>query len=195
MDRLHYAQTAGARWKGGKRDRQQLTHSSNDLRLQSKLVLEPASEVADPALAISRDIRHLANVVEHVAAGEEQHGDQADSGPQIAVLQDRDKIWASNEEEGDDAKHSNGSGRDLYIIDGAVEAWVRACWEVTGEPGVHRFGAVGAALMSVCTSKRRQRLAAYPVLKSKRDGWPSGFAFGPVVGWKRSKTGAVWSIS
>lgn len=35
----------------------------------------------------------------------------------------------------------------------------------------------------------------YLVMKSKRSGFPSGFALGPIVGWYRSMTGALWSCS
>ena len=36
---------------------------------------------------------------------------------------------------------------------------------------------------------------SHPEEKSKRVGWLSGLASGPVVGWKRRSTGAVWSWS
>ena len=49
----------------------ELTHSSNDLRLETKLVLKTAGEIGETALAIVTSVGHLADVVEHVSAGEE----------------------------------------------------------------------------------------------------------------------------
>ena len=49
----------------------ELTHSSNDLRLETELVLETAGEVGETALAVVASVGHLADVVEHVSAGEE----------------------------------------------------------------------------------------------------------------------------
>ena len=69
-----------------------LTHRSNNLRLQTILVLKSSSKVAHATLAILLHIGHLADVVEHVAGGEEEHHDQADCSPEVAVLDHRQDV-------------------------------------------------------------------------------------------------------
>lgn len=65
-----------------------LTDGGNDLRFKTELVLESSSEVRNSTVAISSDVRDLANVIEHVAACEKQNGHQADGRPYVAVLYD-----------------------------------------------------------------------------------------------------------
>lgn len=66
-----------------------LTHCSNNLRFESILIGEPASKVANTALAITCNIRHLSNMVEHMTAGEKKNGNQTDCRPDVSVLDDR----------------------------------------------------------------------------------------------------------
>ena len=109
------------------------THGSNNLRLQAKLVLETACKVADAAFSIGRDIGNFANVVEHVSASEEQHSDETEGSPQVAVLQDGDDVGRCNSDEGNSTEDSGRDGDDLDPVDGA---------------GDGRFGSVGGELAS-----------------------------------------------
>lgn len=74
---------------------------------------------------------------------------------------------------------------------------MRGVRELAGDPGVDWFGFVdaGNGVVSGVCGLRSGGGGAYPVEKSKRWGVLSVFALGPVVGWKRRRTGAVWSIS
>lgn len=65
-----------------------LTDGGHNLSFQSELALEPSCNVADASLAISDNVRHLPDMVEHVSAGEEEYRYQADGGPNVAVLDD-----------------------------------------------------------------------------------------------------------
>jgi hypothetical protein len=58
-----------------------LTHGGNDLRLQSELVAETSSKVADSSFAISSSVLDLPDVVEHVSAGEQKNSNQTDRSP------------------------------------------------------------------------------------------------------------------
>jgi len=61
--------------------RRWLTNCSNNLRLQSELVAEATGEITDSALPISCHIWYLADMIEHVAASEEENSDEAECGP------------------------------------------------------------------------------------------------------------------
>lgn len=65
-----------------------LTQRGHDLGLQAKLLLETGRNVANSTSSIASDIRNLADVVEHVSAGKEQDGDEADGGPEVSALKD-----------------------------------------------------------------------------------------------------------
>lgn len=122
----------------------QLTHRCNDLRLKTELVLEATGKVANAALAIGRDVGHLANVVEHVAAGEEKDSDQADGSPQVAVLDNREEVRRSDEKEGQSSDDSGRDSDNLNIVDRADDRWVRCIGEMAAEPRVDGLGLVGA---------------------------------------------------
>jgi hypothetical protein len=124
--------------------RHKLTHSGNDLGLETELVLETAGEVADTALAISSNVGNLADVVEHVSAGEEQNSDQADGSPEVAVLDDREQVGCSNSQEGEDTNDSSSDGDYLHIVDRTLDWWVRRIGKMTAKPCVDRLGLVGA---------------------------------------------------
>lgn len=93
------------------RGQSKLTNCSNDLGLQTKLVLEASGKVADATLAISGHVWDLSDMVEHVSTGKEKNSNQANGSPQISVLEKRRKVWCGNSEEGD---KSENSGRDSY---------------------------------------------------------------------------------
>jgi hypothetical protein len=120
-----------------------LTHCSNDLGLKTVLVLETTSEVADTALAVGLNIGNLADVVEHVSTCEEQNGNQADGSPEVAVLDDRQKVRRGDGKEGEDTDDSGCYGDDLHVVDWALDGWVRRVGEMAAEPCVDGFGLVG----------------------------------------------------
>jgi hypothetical protein len=120
-----------------------LTHCGNDLSLKTELVLEATSKVADTTLAVGLNIGDLADVVEHVSAREEQDGDQADGGPEVAVLDDRQKVRRGNCKEGEDTDDSSCYGDNLHVVDWALDGWVRRVGEMAAEPCVDGFGLVG----------------------------------------------------
>ena len=174
-----------------------LTHCGNDLSLKTELVLEATSEVADTTLAVGLNIGDLADVVEHVSAGEEQDKNQADGGPQVAVLDDGKDVGRSDCEEGEDTNDSGCDSDDLDIVDRTLDRWVRRVGKVTAQPRVDRISLVGTDAIGMLVLKDRidAGTSTHPERKSKRVGEGSVFALGPVVGWKRSKTGAVCNCS
>jgi hypothetical protein len=157
------------------------------------LVLETAGEVGETTLAIVTSVGHLADVVEHVSTGEEQDKNQADGGPQVAVLDDRKDVGRSDGEEGEDTNDGGCNSNNLDIVDRTLDRWVRGVGKVTAQPRMDRISLVGTDTteMLVVKDKIGVRMNAHPERKSKRVGEGSVFALGPVVGWKRSKTGAV----
>ena len=161
------------------------------------MVLETAGEVGETALAIVTSIRHLADVVEHVSAGEEQDKNQADGGPQVAVLDDGKDVGRSDCEEGEDTNDSGCDSDDLDIVDRTLDRWVRRVGKVTAQPRVDRISLVGTDAIGMLVLKDRidAGTSTHPERKSKRVGEGSVFALGPVVGWNRSKTGAVCNCS
>ena len=79
-----------------------LTHRSHNLRLHPELILKPAREIAHPSFTIRHHIWHLADMIEHVPAGEEQDGDEGDGSPEIAVLDDGQDVRCRDREECDE---------------------------------------------------------------------------------------------
>jgi hypothetical protein len=127
---------------GGTEDK--LTHCSNDLGLETELVLEATSKVVDTTLTVGLNIWDLADVVEHVSAREEQNSDQADGSPEVAVLNDRQKVRRGDGKEGEDTNDGGCHGDDLHVVDRALNGWVRRVGEMAAEPCVDGFGLVGA---------------------------------------------------
>lgn len=79
-------------------------------------------------------------MVEHVSAGEEKDGNQADGSPEVAVLQNGHHIWRGNSDEGNGSENSSDGGDDLNIVDWTDKRRVRPGWKVTGDPGVYGVG-------------------------------------------------------
>ena len=163
------------------------------MSLETELVLETAGEVGETTLAIVASVGHLADVVEHVSTGEEQDKDQADGGPQVAVLDDWKDVGRGDGEECEGTDDSSRDGDDLDIVDRTLDRWVRGVGKVTAQPRVNRLSLVGTDAIGMLVGEGRIDIGmnANPERKSKRVGEGSVFALGPVVGWKRSRTGAV----
>lgn len=109
-----------------------LTHASNDLSLHTILVLETIGKVADASLSITSHIRNLADVVEHVSAGEEQDGDEGNGGPDVAALDDGEYVGPGDVGKGE-AAGCDDKGRDpLDPVDRPLDGRVRAAGHVAG---------------------------------------------------------------
>lgn len=158
----------------------QLTHGCNDLRLKTKLVLETTGEVADTALAIGRNVGDFTDVVEHVTAGEEQDGDQADGGPQVAVLDNGEEVRRSDEKEGQSTNNSGRDGDDLKVVDRANNWRVRRIGEMAAQPCVNGFSLVGADAVRVLASNvyHEKRLVNLPREKIVANGRRIGSGVG-----------------
>jgi hypothetical protein len=132
-------------------------------------------------------------VVEHVSASEEQDENQADGGPQVAVLDDGKDVGRSDCEEGEDTNDSGRDSNDLDIVDRTLDRRVRGVGEVTAQPRVDGLSLVGTNAIGMLVVEETIDIgtSTHPERKSKRVGEGSVFALGPVVGWKRSRTGAV----
>src|SRR5947207_15577918 len=78
------------------RRKKSLTNDSNDLRLQSKLIAESCGNITDSTSPVIYDVRHFSNMVVHVPAGKQQHGDKGQCSPQISVIDNWRKEWVSD---------------------------------------------------------------------------------------------------
>lgn len=114
----------------------QLTEERNDLSLQPVLALEAARKIRDAAFAIASYVGDLADLVEHVAAGEEEDRDEGDCGPQVAVLRDGQQVRANLEDGADDGQARDDGDDDLDPVDWPRDGRVRAAFELPREPGV-----------------------------------------------------------
>jgi hypothetical protein len=122
-----------------KDDLEELTHGSNNLSLETKLVLETTGKVGDTTLAVACNVRNLADVVEHVAAGEEEDSDQTDSGPEVATLEDGKDVGGCDGEGGDGSEDGYGGGDDFDVVDWTGNGGGRA-GDMASEPGVNGLG-------------------------------------------------------
>lgn len=109
-----------------------LTDSSNNLRLHAKLILESSREIRDLPLLVRRHVRHRPDVVVHVSRREEQHQDQADGGPEVAILDEGQDVRIGDGAEGHGAQGGGCADGDEDVVDGADEAGVWAVCEVAG---------------------------------------------------------------
>lgn len=132
----------------GKRDgreREDTIDGSNDLRLKTELVAEASGKIAESTFSIALNIWGLPDVVEHMSAGEEQHGDQAECSPQVAVLEHRRDIWPGDRDKRDATEHEDGHGADLDPVDGAGDGGLGSIGgDLARDPVVDLFGGLRA---------------------------------------------------
>lgn len=83
-----------------------------------------------------------------MAAGEEEDGDQAESGPEVAALDDREDVRESYGTSGDGSEDGYGGGDDLDIVDGTNDRRSGTC-DMASEPGVDGFGSDDTGMGSV----------------------------------------------
>lgn len=87
-------------------------------------------------------------MVEHVATGKEEDGDQADGRPQVAILDDWQQIWIADTEERNASKHSS---RHCYYTDPVYWAlyWrMRSVLQVSAQPSMDLLSCLRAAGVS-----------------------------------------------
>lgn len=148
-----------------------LTECSHDLRLQSVLALEISSKVADSATTISGDIRHFANMVEHVAAGKEKDGDQADGCPEIAVLDDGKHIWPGSSSDGNRSSDKAEASSPSHPVNGSLHGRVGSVGQLSRQPRVNLLcGGWTIVFVSRARSQLGRGFAAHPPEKSYRIG-------------------------
>ena len=92
------------------------THSGDNLSLHTELVGKSSSKIRNATFSISRHVRHLSDMIEHVSASKQKDSDQADSRPQIAILNDRHNVGVGDTEERNDAEEYCGDGHNAYIV-------------------------------------------------------------------------------
>lgn len=117
-----------------------LTKSGNNLRLQPVLALEPRGKVADTPLAIRSNVRDLADVVVHVARGEQKNRDERDGGPDVAGLEHGHNVRPGDVRGCQAAEGEDRGGNPAHPVDGSFDGGVWAVGEVAGDPGVDYFG-------------------------------------------------------
>lgn len=105
----------------GMRSEAELTQSRNDLGLDAELVLESTCEIRNVAPFILRDVGHLSDVVEHMAAREEDNGDQGKRGPEVPVLDDGLYVVERSGNGGHDAQAEDGGDDDAHPVDGPMD--------------------------------------------------------------------------
>jgi len=111
-----------------------LTHSCNDLSLKTILALESSSKVTDTSMAITNNIRYFSDVIEHVSTCEEENHNQADSSPDVAVLDDWDKKWPGNGTKGYRAENGCSDGNDTSPVDWSLDGGMWFTWELACDP-------------------------------------------------------------
>lgn len=116
------------------------TQGSNNLRLKAQLALEVRGEVCDSTAAISCDVRHLADVVEHMPAGKEQNCDQAEGCPDIAVLHNGDHIGRCRRQQCTSTKDNSDPRPPPHPVDGPFNLRMRSIWQVPSQPASDLFG-------------------------------------------------------
>jgi hypothetical protein len=75
-------------------------------------------------------------MVEHVSTSEKKNGNQANCRPNVTVLDDWQKIWPSNTQEGNRSQYSRGDSNAAYPVNRSIDWGVGSVLEVTGNPGV-----------------------------------------------------------
>lgn len=104
------------------------------------MVGETAGKVAHATAAVARNVWHLSNMIKHLATGEEEDSDQADSGPNVAVLDDGQQVWPGNADKRDRACDSGSNGYAAEPVHRPVNRGVRTIREMANKPGVDLFG-------------------------------------------------------
>lgn len=148
-----------------------LTQRGHNLGLQAKLLLETGRNVANSTSPVASDVRNLADVVEHVSAGEEQDRDEADGGPEVSALEDGHHVRVGNVECSCTSENDGDAGNPSHPVNGSLHGRMRSAWEMTGEPNLDLLGSRGSDDSRLLHAQRKQKAnVSYPVVKSYRKG-------------------------
>lgn len=126
---------------------------------------------------------------------EEQDGDERDPSPDVAVLDHGHDVRVGDGDEGYETEDGGCDGDKVKPVEGTFDGWVWTRGKVSGQPAVDGFCVLGSTYVSSTMPIVSISIGTYPAVKSKRTGELSALLFGPVVGGKKSRTGACWSIS
>lgn len=113
------------------------TESSNNLSFHAKLVLESARKVADAATAIASNVWHLPYVVEHMTAGKQKDGNQADGGPEIPILDDGQDVWRGRNCQSTYSEDYDDGRSPPQVIDGPLDWGMWSVRQVACDPCVN----------------------------------------------------------
>lgn len=78
-------------------------------------------------------------MVEHVATGEEQNGNETDGGPQVAVLNDGKDVRRGSDEDGAETKDDGDARNPSHPVDRALHRRVGSVSKVSRQPGMDLF--------------------------------------------------------
>ena len=84
-------------------------------------------------------------MIEHMAAGEEKNGDEADGGPDIAVLDYGEDVRGSCDGKRDDTHDGGDANNPANPVDGPRDVGMRAVGSLTNQPGMNLLSALGPA--------------------------------------------------
>lgn len=76
-------------------------------------------------------------MVEHVAAGEHQYGDETYGSPEVPVLYDRNDVRRSDAEERDEPQNSGGDRDQTCIVDRSVDGGFGSFRQISNDPVIH----------------------------------------------------------
>jgi hypothetical protein len=119
---------------------ERLTNGSDNLRFHAELVRESTSKIANASLAVTYDVGYFADMIEHVATGEQQDSNQAKAGPQISVSYDRQGIRRQNRKQSYHTHKESDCRDNSHVIDWADERWFCTFRKMSADPCVELVG-------------------------------------------------------
>lgn len=128
------------------------------------MALEPRGKVVDATTSITSYIRHLSDLVEHMAASEQENTDQAQACPNIAVLDDGEHIRPGLENNTCDAQSADNRYYPSDVIDWSAHSRVRSVRQVPREPYVHILGRLRSKKsISIASNHHNPKIITYPL--------------------------------
>lgn len=128
-------------------------------------------------------------MVEHVSAGKEKDSNDADRGPDVAVLEHGQDVGSGGNGKGHDAQHSGYADNPTNPVDRSRDFGVRAIRSMAYQPGTNLFGFGGSVVRpwlarALIFPQGLDDASTYPLVKSYRTGSGAATAWGPLVGRK-----------
>lgn len=126
-----------------------LTQRSHKLALHAHLRLEPRRKILDAALAVAGDVRHRADVVEHVPGREQQDCNHAETRPHVAVIQQRRHPRPRDHHARQAAQRQQRKRQEAQPVEGPVHRGLgRVVGEVSREPALDGLGRLRSCVLS-----------------------------------------------